>query len=95
MIQPKLTIIAIEVDTSTPEEVKSIKSQGTAKINAYCTAAMVVTQKEQQQDLQVNVCTSHYGHSISMGHIRLKEEDRYISDNCQNSTRSCFQTHPR
>ena len=39
---------------------------------------MVVTQKEQKQDLQVNVCTSHYGHSISMGHIRLKEEDRYL-----------------
>ena len=57
---------------------RSIKSQGTAKINASCTAAMVVTQKEQKQDLQVNVCTSHYGHSISMGHIRLKEEDRYL-----------------
>jgi hypothetical protein len=58
---------------------RSIKSQGTtAKINAYCTAAMVVTQKEQQQDLQVNICTSHYGHSISMGHITLKEEDSYL-----------------
>ena len=51
---------------------RSIKSQGTAKINAYCTAAMVVSQKEHKQDLQVNVCTSHYGHSISMGHIRKK-----------------------
>lgn len=56
--------------------VQSLKNQGTSKLNAYCTAAIVLTQNEQNPQIQANICTTHYGHSISVGHIWLPKEDR-------------------
>lgn len=57
--------------------VRSLKSQGTSKLNAYCTAAIVVTQNEQNLHMQASICTTHYGHEISMGHIRIPKADRH------------------
>ena len=54
---------------------RSLKSQGTAKIDSYCTAGMVVTIED--RSIEVSICTTHYGHQISLGHIRLSKEYRY------------------
>ena len=63
---------------TTGHNVRSLKSQGTSKLNAYCTAAIVVTQSDQDQHkIQANIFTTHYGHSITIGHIRLPKEHRY------------------
>ena len=56
----------------------------TSKLNAYCTAAIVVTQSDQDQHkIQANIFTTHYGHSITIGHIRLPKEHRF-SKNSRN-----------
>ena len=57
--------------------VRSLKSQGTSKHNGYCTAAIVVTQNQQNIHMQASICTTHYGHAISMGHIRIPKADRH------------------
>ena len=54
---------------------RSPKSQGTSKSNTYCTAAIVLPQGD--SNVQANIYRTHYGHSISIGHIRLQEEHRY------------------
>ena len=52
-----------------------IKSQVSVKINAHCTATMVVTTQENNL-IQVRVCHTHYGHSKSLGHLNLTTKDR-------------------
>ena len=42
-------------------------------MNAHCTATIVATQKE--QCIQVRICHTHYGHSKSIGHLKLSKED--------------------
>ena len=56
---------------------RALKSQGTAKLNAYCTAAIVLTNSNQDPYLQANICSTHHGHSVSVGHLRLQPQDRY------------------
>ena len=53
---------------------RHLKSQGTSKMNAHCTATIVATQKE--QCIQVRICHTHYGHSKSIGQLKLSKEDR-------------------
>lgn len=53
---------------------RSLKSQGTSKINGYCTAAMAVT--TQCQTVYVEYCKTHHGHITSLAHLRLAEKDR-------------------
>ena len=43
-------------------------------MNAHCTATIVATQRE--QCIQVRICHTHYGHSKSIGHLKLSKEDR-------------------
>ena len=53
------------------------KSQGTAKLNAYCTSAIVCRKNEgSAHALEVEYCATHYGHSQSLGHLRLQHSDR-------------------
>ena len=58
---------------------RSLKSQVTSKLNAYCTAAIVVTQNEQNIHMQASMCTTHYGHAIIMGNIRIPKADRHTT----------------
>lgn len=53
-----------------------IKSQGSSKLNAHCTAAITATTKIPGTELRVSVCKTHYGHTCSLGHTRLSESDR-------------------
>ena len=55
---------------------RRIKSQGSVKINAHCTATMVVATQE-NNPIQVKVCHTHHGHSKSLGHLNLTTEDRH------------------
>lgn len=54
------------------------KLQGTSKLNAYCTAAIVVTQvtKDDKEIIQAQICKTHYGHQLSLGHLRLQKSQR-------------------
>ena len=54
---------------------RSLKSQGTSKLNTYCTAGMTVTQMN-SKCVNVDYCSTHYGHEISLGHLRISDKDR-------------------
>ncbi len=54
---------------------RHIKSQGTSKLNEYCTAALIVNIHE-DGTINVNVHKTHYGHQTSMGHLRISETER-------------------
>ena len=56
---------------------RSIKCQGTSKIDTYCTAGIVLVLNGQNFHVRAHICTTHYGHEISLGHIRLSKEHRY------------------
>ena len=54
------------------------KLQGISKLNAYCTAAIVVTQatKGDKHIMQAHIYKTHYGHHSSLGHLRLQKCQR-------------------
>ena len=49
--------------------------QGSAKLNTYCTAAIVVRATHDNK-LLVEHCPTHYGHRTLLGHLRIPENDR-------------------
>ncbi len=53
---------------------RSMKSQGTSKLNNYCTASMTVTKTGKK--LCVEYCKTHHGHTFQLGHLRMAEKDR-------------------
>ena len=55
---------------------RHLKSQGSSKINAHCTAALIVTHHLLEHTILVEVCHSHYGHTQTLGHLRLPEVAR-------------------
>lgn len=52
------------------------KSQGSSKLNTYCTAAMKATTDSKTGVVVVEFCEKHYGHEIELGHLRLPENVR-------------------
>ena len=57
---------------------RNMKTQGSCKLNAYCTAALKVTCVASSSCIQVSFCKSHYGHVTSLGNLRLPEADRKL-----------------
>ena len=55
---------------------RRLKSQGSSKINTHCTAALVLSHNEYDKSILVEVCHSHYGHSQTLGHLRLPDTTR-------------------
>ncbi len=53
---------------------RCLKSQGTSKIDAYCTSKIVLQYYE--DCIQANFVTTHYGHDFSVGHLRLSLQER-------------------
>ena len=51
------------------------KLQGTAKIDAHCTAS-IVTYKSSCGTVNVHVCKTHYGHEHRLGHLRIPTGQR-------------------
>ena len=57
---------------------RHLKTQGSSKINSYCTAAITVSRERVSGCTEVQVCSTHYGHKTSLGHLRLLESDKTI-----------------
>ena len=55
---------------------RRIKSQGTSKINAHCTACLIVSKDKINQCLRVLVHKTHYGHNTALGHLRIPNSAR-------------------
>lgn len=55
---------------------RHLKTQGLSKINSYCTAAITVSREKVSGFIEVKVCSTHYGHKIALGHLRLQETDK-------------------
>ena len=55
---------------------RHIKTQGTSKINSYCTASLTVIRDKFNKCIKVQVHKTHYGHQQSLGHLRLLHSDR-------------------
>lgn len=55
-----------------------LKSQGSAKINAYCTAAITVNKYQDCGTVSADICSTHHGHEQSLGHLRLSTADRLL-----------------
>ena len=53
---------------------RHMKSQGTSKLNTYCTASITATLDNGL--IRAQICNTHYGHNTSLGHLRLSESDR-------------------
>ena len=49
-----------------------VKSQGSSKLDTYCTAARA----KHDGEVEVQHCPTHYGHSMLLGHLRITESDR-------------------
>jgi hypothetical protein len=62
-----------EADT---KGMRAIKSQGTAKIDSYCTAKIILHHSGKNGSLKADITTTHYGHTISIGHLRLSKQQR-------------------
>ena len=54
---------------------RHLKSQGTSKIDTYCTAGLIVNINT-DGTIDAKIHKSHYGHNASLGHLRIPESDR-------------------
>lgn len=83
-------------------DTRSIKKQGTSKIDSYCTAAIQCEHLEGGK-IKIMVNKTHYGHQCSLGHIRIPQSDRLAIagllthgvsfDNVLNKIRDNITTH--
>lgn len=60
---------------------RNIKSQGTSKLNTYCTATITTTTDNKTGEVYVTVCHTHYGHDLQLGHIPLGKCQRIYGNN--------------
>ena len=54
---------------------RHLKTQGTSKINSHCTSSLTVSHEDGEY-IKVQVCYTHYGHKLSIGHLRIPHTDR-------------------
>ena len=54
---------------------RHVKTQGTFKLTCYCTAAITV-KIESETCLEVTIHTTHYGHRMSLAHVRLSDSNK-------------------
>lgn len=55
---------------------RRLKSQGTNKLNTYCTATITTKMDDQMGQITATICHSHYGHELQLGHIPLDTTSR-------------------
>ena len=88
--------------SSQSKDIRSIKKQGSSKIDSYCTAGMECEHLENGK-IKVTFNKTHYGHECSLGHIRIPQQDRlaiagllthvFSFDNILNKIRDSVTTH--
>ena len=54
---------------------RHLKTQGTSKINSHCTSSLTVSHEDGEY-IKVQVCYTHYGHKVFIGHLRIPHTDR-------------------
>ena len=57
---------------------RHLKSQGTSKLNTYCTASIKTIADKSTCEIQTEACSTHYGHSLDLWHIQLSENVRLM-----------------
>jgi hypothetical protein len=60
---------------SASKGLRAMKSQGTSKIDSYCTAKIHLHYLK-NGEVKAHITNTHYGHKISLGHLRLSKQDR-------------------
>ena len=55
---------------------RSLKSQGSNKINAHCTATLTVTSDKHMELIRVELCDTHYDHDKQLGHLQISQSKR-------------------
>ena len=55
---------------------RQVKTQGSSRLNTYCTSTIVLKRKD--QTIIVQYCPTHYGHRKLLGHLRLTEKERLV-----------------
>ena len=55
--------------------IRSLKTQGTSKIDAHCTAGILLRLLERGK-VDIEVIKTHYGHSPDLGHICNPSQDK-------------------
>ena len=55
---------------------RHLKTQGSSKMDAHCTASLRVSRGKQSKCIQVLVHKTHYGHKTSLGHLRIPDGER-------------------
>ena len=53
--------------------VRSLKSQGTNKINPHCTATLTLTSDKHTDLIRVELCDTHYDHDKQVGHLQISQ----------------------
>ena len=62
--------------TDCKKRMRQVKTQGSSKLNTYCTSTIVLKRKD--QTFFVQYCPTHYGHRKLLGHLRLTEMERLV-----------------
>ena len=52
---------------------RSLKSQGTNKINPHCTATLTLTSDKHTDLIRVELCDTHYDHDKQLGHLQISQ----------------------
>ena len=62
--------------TDCKERMRQVKTQGSSKLNTYCTSTIVLKRKD--QTFFVQYCPTHYGHKKLLGHLKLTEKEKLV-----------------
>ncbi len=54
--------------------IRATKSQGTSKLDSYCTAKILLHYYTNEDVLKADITSTHYGHTIALGHLRLSKQ---------------------
>ena len=53
--------------------VRILKSQGTNKINAHCTATLTLKSDKHTKLIRVELCDTHYDQDKQLGHLQISQ----------------------
>ena len=53
-----------------------MKGQGSCKVGEMCTAHIKAIKDLDSGEMNVRYCSTHHNHTVTMGHLRMKESTR-------------------
>jgi len=57
---------------------RTLKSQGSCKIGGHCTSTIKLIEKVGCNEVEMNICKTHYGHKVELGHIPIPKADKLL-----------------